>query len=73
MPDYLKDLFDSGPIKVALIAFAIGVAWADLHAEIRDNKIEADARFAVMATDLHVLKVLACKSYPHDSVCAPTP
>lgn len=73
MPDSLRELFDSGPIRVALMAFCVGVAWADLHAEIRENKLETDARFAIMATDLHALKVLACRSYPNDSVCAVGP
>lgn len=55
--------------KLVLMAFAIGMAWAQLSAQIHDNKLEADARFATMATDVHVLKVLACRQTPHDSVC----
>ena len=70
MNDVLKQVADSPWVKFALIAFTIGVAWSDLHAQIRENKMEADARFAVMASDIHVLKVLACKSYPKDSECA---
>jgi len=67
----LTELVRSPWIRVAITAFFIGVAWSDLHATIRENKMASDSRFAVMATDLHVLKVLACRSYPHDSVCTP--
>lgn len=71
--DILSQLFDSGPIRIALTAFFIGMAWSDLHSEIRENKMESDTRFAVMASDLHALKVLACRAYPNDSVCAVAP
>ncbi len=69
----LQELIGSPWIRLAFTGFFVGVAWSDLHATIRENKMEADTRFAVMATDLHVLKVLGCKAYPNDSVCAVTP
>lgn len=58
-------------IQLAVIAFGVGVAWSNLHAELAQTKLELRTEIAVMRTDLHTMRVLACRSYPHDSVCAP--
>lgn len=51
------------------VAFSVGVAWANLHAELALSKLELQTEIAVMRSDLHTMKVLACRSYPNDSIC----
>ena len=71
MTDAFKTVVESPWVKLAMTMFFIGVAWSDLKAGQREDQLRNDAKFAMMASDIHVLKVLACKSNPHDSVCTP--
>lgn len=71
MPDQLKALLDSGPVRVALMAFLIGVAWANINAQVTQTKLEEDAQLAMIRTDIHAMKVLLCRDTPHDSMCSP--
>ena len=67
----IHDLLSSPWIHLAAIAFSVGVAWTNLHAEFAQTKLELQAEISVMKTDIHTMRVLACRSYPHDSVCVP--
>lgn len=70
MPDTLKQVFDSGPIRLAITAFLVGVAWANLHAENVYTELKHDAQLAAIRTELHTIQVLVCRGTPKDSMCA---
>lgn len=69
----LRSLMSSPWIQLAVIAFGLGVSYANLHAEMAASKLELQVEISVMRSDLHTMKVLACRSYPNDSVCAVVP
>ena len=71
-----RDFVNSPAVKLLAWGAAFGIGWATLQAQVQDKATKqevADLRTVMtqMASDVKVLRLIACKQAPADSYCQP--
>ena len=54
-------------LKWVMVAFAIGIAWADLRSQVNAKAEKTDV--VAMAEDIRDIKAILCGQVPRDSYC----